>query len=324
MQLKITAEATYVSPFYDTLGHHSSEEIVTLFDCLTESHYKSRSNFLFRKETSLMSAKYIMEYLFLEFGVIVCNEGYSIKDMNDTGVQRNILDIKKEYMQDILMIKEIVTKIGYVNKDNIEISTKKTLGDHFLSWAKKTSLDSKVKIIILLNNLKLPKYNQCKDLSVFLNADKNNVDHYIEKFDEDITKFTPEFEYYRYRDYIFFYMPREKGYEKYPTAIHLIRDNNGKVFMTRDEFTNYPTISYMRCQILNRIEKEGYLESVTLIYDKRYLADRLIYSDVSEFLVAYKYNNGKLRKINKHQAFTTFHRLYKDMSEQTTYNKTEE
>ncbi len=119
-------------------------------------------------------------------------------------------------------------------------------------------------------------------------------------------------------------MPREKGYEKYPTAIHLIRDNNGKVFMTRDEFTNYPTISYMRCQILNRIEKEGYLESVTLIYDKRYLADRLIYSDVSEFLVAYKYNNGKLRKINKHQAFTTFHRLYKDMSEQTTYNKTEE
>ena len=94
MQLKITAEATYVSPFYDILGHHSSEEIVTLFDCLTESHYKSRSNFLFRKETSLMSAKYIMEYLFLEFGVIVCNEGYSIKDMNDTGVQRNILDIR--------------------------------------------------------------------------------------------------------------------------------------------------------------------------------------------------------------------------------------
>lgn len=324
MQLKITAEATYISPFYDILGHRSSEKIVTLFDRLTESHYKSHSNFLFRKETSLMSAKYIMEYLFLEFGVIVCNEGYSIKDMSDTGVQRNILDIKKEYMQDMLMIKDIVTKIGYGNKDDIEISTEEPLGDHFLSWAKKTSLDAKVKIVILLNSFKLPKYNQCKDLSVFLNADKNNVDQYIEKFDEDITKLTPKFEFCRYRNQIHSYMPIEKGYEKYPTAIHLIRDNDGKVFMTRDEFTNYPTISYMRCKILTRIEIKGYLESVTLIYDKRDLADRLIYSDVSEFLVAYKYNNGKLRKINKHQAFTMFHRLYKEMSEQTAYNKTKE
>lgn len=43
-----------------------------------------------------------------------------------------------------------------------------------------------------------------------MNADKNNVDHYIEKFDEDITKFTPEFEYYRYRDYIFFICQEKK------------------------------------------------------------------------------------------------------------------
>ncbi|WP_456032521.1 hypothetical protein [Ruminococcus sp.] len=324
MQLKITTDIRYMDPIKKSFGNDTSTYFSEAVYILTSNYYEQQSSFFFNKCTYMKCAKYIMEYLFLEFGVIVCNEGYSIKDMSDTGVQRNILDIKKEYMQDILIIKEIVTKIGYGNKDDIEISTEEPLGDHFLSWAKKTSLDAKVKIVILLNSFKLPKYNQCKDLSVFLNADKNNVDQYIEKFDEDITKLTPKFEFCRYRNQILSYMPIEKGYEKYPTAIHLIRDNNGKVFMTRDEFTNYPTISYMRCKILTRIEIKGYLESVTLIYDKRDLADRLIYSDVSEFLVAYKYNNGKLRKINKHQAFMTFHRLYKEMSEQTAYNKTEE
>lgn len=88
-------------------------------------------------------AKYIMEYLFLEFGVLVCNDGYCIKDMNDTGVQNNIMDIKEEYMRDIVLIYYIVLYSDDINADKISVSTEGRLGKHFLSWAKKTSLNKK-------------------------------------------------------------------------------------------------------------------------------------------------------------------------------------
>lgn len=323
MQLKITAEATYVSPFFYILGHHSSEKIVTLFDCLTESHYKSHSNFLFRKETSLMSAKYIMEYLFLEFGVIVCNEGYSIKDMNDTGVQRNILDIKKEYMRDIVLIYYIVLYSDDINADKISVSTEGRLGKHFLSWAKKTSLNKKVNIAVILNENKMLEYRKCKDLSVLLNIDKNSTDHIFEKYDKNKFDLTPCGEHIRYEYYMHFIVP-EKMFTEFFTSIQIKREDSGEINIVREELTTDSRKGDKYHQIKNSIKTENIAESVTLIYDKEFLAERFVYSEKSRFLAAYRYNNGKLRRINKHQAFTMFHRLYKEMSEQTAYNKTKE
>ena len=92
--------------------------------------------------------------------------------MNDTGVQNNIMDIKEEYMRDIVLIYYIVLYSDDINADKISVSTEGRLGKHFLSWAKKTSLNKKVNIAVILNENKMLEYRKCKDLSVLLNIDK--------------------------------------------------------------------------------------------------------------------------------------------------------
>ena len=96
MPLKVTVSGKY---YRDDLQDSITIKFSDIAERLTESYYKWFDDSLYTetyRKRSLLSAKYIMEYLFLEFGVLVCNDGYCIKDMNDTGVQNNIMDIKEE------------------------------------------------------------------------------------------------------------------------------------------------------------------------------------------------------------------------------------
>lgn len=323
MQLKITTDIRYMDPIKKSFGNDTSTYFSEAVYILTSNYYEQQSSFFFNKCTYMKCAKYIMEYLFLEFGVLVCNDGYCIKDMNDTGVQNNIMDIKEEYMRDIVLIYYIVLYSDDINADKISVSTEGRLGKHFLSWAKKASLNKKVNIAVILNENKMLEYRKCKDLSVLLNIDKNSTDHIFEKYDKNKFDLTPCGEHIRYEYYMHFIVP-EKMFTEFFTSIQIKREDSGEINIVREELTTDSRKGDKYHQIKNSIKTENIAESVTLIYDKEFLAERFVYSEKSRFLAAYRYNNGKLRRINKHQAFTMFHRLYKEMSEQTAYNKTKE
>lgn len=277
MQLKITTDIRYMDPIKKSFGNDTSTYFSEAVYILTSNYYEQQSSFFFNKCTYMKCAKYIMEYLFLEFGVLVCNDGYCIKDMNDTGVQNNIMDIKEEYMRDIVLIYYIVLYSDDINADKISVSTEGRLGKHFLSWAKKTSLNKKVNIAVILNENKMLEYRKCKDLSVLLNIDKNSTDHIFEKYDKNKFDLTPCGEHIRYEYYMHFIVP-EKMFTEFFTSIQIKREDSGEINIVREELTTDSRKGDKYHQIKNSIKTENIAESVTLIYDKEFLAERFVYS----------------------------------------------
>lgn len=242
-------------------------------------------------------AKYIMEYLFLEFGVIVCNEGYSIRDMNDTGVQNNIMDIKEEYMCDIVLIYHIVLYSDDINADKISVSTEGRLEKHFLSWAKKTSLTGQVKIICAIKEDLISTYDY-------------NVLH-IEK-EKDIIALTPEREERYYERYYNNYIKSQHTAD--PTIISISRTSDGKLELTNNVLNgNFKN----RGELLFRLKKEFITdevdESIILTYNKSYIPERLVYEKESDFYAAFYYKNGILSRKRQGNAFKCFHVLYIEM-----------
>ena len=136
MPLKVTVSGKY---YRDDLQDSITIKFSDIAERLTESYYKWFDDSLYTetyRKRSLLSAKYIMEYLYHEFGALVCNDGYSLKVIREVRSSpslrkiTNILRLNKQGLSercvfDMLVIDHIVSQMFYNKTDSVEVYVEK-------------------------------------------------------------------------------------------------------------------------------------------------------------------------------------------------------
>ena len=325
MPLKVTVSGKY---YRDHLQDRVTNKFSDIAGRLTESYYKWFDDFLYTetdRKCSLLSAKYIMEYLYHEFGALVCNDGYSLKMIREVRSSpslreiTNILRLNKQGLSercvfDMLVIDHIVSQMFYNKTDSVEVYVEKYPCKHLLSWAWKTALNGTLKINILLDNKDMIRYNMHGEIAYLLHINKEACDCIFEKFDKDIMKLTPKRENKKYDIYKRFLSPKEEAGQRIVTAIQIKRCSDESIKMDRLSIVKYPKSDEIYYDIMEDITKNNTKESVVLIYDWEGIVERFVYSDKSSYLMAFKYDKNGLRRIRKDEAFKCFHQLYGEMA----------
>lgn len=325
MPLKVTVSGKY---YQDHLQDSITNKFSDIAERFTESYYKWFDDLLYTenyRKCSLLSAKYMMEYLYHEFGALVCNDGYSLKVIREVRSSpslrkiTNILRLNKHGLSercvfDMLVIYHIVSKMFYNKTDNVEVYVEKYPCKHLLSWAGKTALNGTLKLNILLDNKDMIKYNMHGEIARLLHINKEACDCIFEKFDEDIMKLTPKRENKKYDIYKRFLAPKEEAVRRNVTAIQIKRCSDESIKMDRLSIVKYPKSDEIYDDIMEDITKNNTKESVVLIYDWEGIVERFVYSDKSFYLMAFKYDKNGLRRIRKDEAFKCFHQLYGEMA----------
>lgn len=104
------------------------------------------------KKRKLMTAKYIMEYLYNDCGYVVANDGCSVMCIreciyDDTiGKKRNILDLEYSSMIVVALIYHIVNELYYHGDNIVYIAVTGDPEMSFLNWVEKIPLTGHVKI----------------------------------------------------------------------------------------------------------------------------------------------------------------------------------
>ncbi|MEE1551944.1 MAG: hypothetical protein U0K24_01415, partial [Lachnospiraceae bacterium] len=251
MPLKVTVSGKY---YRDHLQDRVTNKFSDIAGRLTESYYKWFDDFLYTetdRKCSLLSAKYIMEYLYHEFGALVCNDGYSLKMIREVRSSpslreiTNILRLNKQGLSercvfDMLVIDHIVSQMFYNKTDSVEVYVEKYPCKHLLSWAWKTALNGTLKINILLDNKDMIRYNMHGEIAYLLHINKEACDCIFEKFDKDIMKLTPKRENKKYDIYKRFLSPKEEAGQRIVTAIQIKRCSDESIKMDRLSIVKYP------------------------------------------------------------------------------------
>lgn len=307
MALSITRECMLyedcVNKGIKIFSYKDMHEVIS-FDCgvLCSYNYNEKMG-EDEKKRKLMTAKYIMEYLYNDCGYVVANDGCSVMyvrgyQYDDTiGKKRNILDLEHSSMIVVALIYHIVNELYYHGDNIVYIAVTRDPGMSFLNWAEKIPLTGHVKLICAIKEDQLTTYNY-------------DVLH-IEK-EKDIIALTPEREERYYKEYYNNYIALQQTEE--PTIISISRTSDGKLELTNNvlhgSFKN-------RRELLSKLKEEFITdevdESIILAYNKSYIPERLVYEKEADFYAGFYYKNGVFSRKRQRNAFERFHVLYIEM-----------
>lgn len=190
--------------------------------------------------------------------------------------------------------------------DTVEIVVGDDIDVSFLDWAEKTSLEGTVHILKLLREKDIVSGNY--NFKVYRYNDKQI---YCDR--TDMAALTHEREARSFENYKKYDMPPKETVCKYPSAIQIKRDNDGKISIKILSIVKYPNDEELYDDIMGEIIENPINECIVIVYDRENIPERFVYSDKSFYLMAFKYDENGLRRIRKDEAFKCFHELYGEM-----------
>lgn len=281
-------------------------ELSAVLEKLTKVYYERVFKGSESYECSLLSARYILEYLFLEHRMTLCDEGYCVHVSGDSSgfFRGNVLEVLENHALDIVVIDRIVAPL-YSKKRKTKHVLYIDNNVRIFDWARKTGLNGNIELNVIIDKKELCYEN--------MEINRYSEDHQNSSRRKGLMKLTPKNEECSYERYISEVEGQERGNK---TVLYMWKSDDKKIGLKEIPISSYPIATKIYDILQKYAEKHPNEEGVMLVYDQRNMPARFVYSEKSPFVAGYRCSGGVLKEIDKNTALDLFHWLCKYKYEQ--------